>query len=802
VNILICCVVAILLGISSSLRMPEARADQRYFRVSDSISMTTFSRPSGMDATNQTDFSPDGRYITVVTSRGLLDKNEVESTIWLLKTETLVRFVEGHDDSPEGEAAPRPVATIAAVPDIAIFETYAPVISDLKWSPDSGRLYFLGMDSHEERRLYELDIRSGRLRSLTPLGWGVRQYTLSGSMVAYTANRTKDAHPDVPWDATEAINKDAGAVTGLGLEAILYPARGQGSGSGRYVPDLWVGAYGHFRHVSDSDGAGPALDVEHYSNALALSPDGKNVVRLLPISHVDGSWHVYDPKPGFESWRINSHDAYLTSPFYRSRLREYMLIDTVTGKQEPLIQGPHGSSLAEEDATTAIWSPDGRRLLLGNVGLPLNGVGPEERKRRERTCALASVDLPSLDAHCIAFTRDASAVIPADNPHPLRLQSASFEGDNNSVVLSFAWHGRWGRTERYQFNDKQWHLTDTAPGDAITGEPLEDASKGGAGRVPPIRLIIKQDLNVSPTLWASFHGKSKLLWNPNPQLGAMKLGKASVYHWRDKDSHVWEGILVLPADYTPGKRYPLVIQTHGYLPAVFITDGVYPTAMAARPLSSAGFVVLQTDNRPDHFVSFQESSDAIDGWESAISQLDTAGVIDKTRVGIIGFSRTCWYVEEALIQHPHLFSAATIADGVDFSYMTYHLFGEGRPAMAKEYETVIGATPVGAGLDSWIRGAPGFHLDQVETPLRVEAIGPVSVLMEWEIYSSLRAQKKPVDMIYLPTDQHVLQKPLDRLASQQGNVDWFSFWLQSHEDPEPAKASQYARWRAMRDRQN
>jgi hypothetical protein len=354
----------------------------------------------------------------------------------------------------------------------------------------------------------------------------------------------------------------------------------------------------------------------------------------------------------------------------------------------------------------------------------------------------------------------------------------------------------------YHFNDKQWHLTDTTPGDAITGEPLEDASKGNAEKLPPIRLTIKQDLNVPPTLWASFHGKSKLLWNPNPQLGTMKLGKASVYHWRDKDSREWEGILVLPVDYTPGKRYPLVIQTHGYLPSLFITDGVYPTAMAARPLSSAGFVVLQTDNRPDHFVSFQEASDAIDGWESAISQLDNDGVIDRKRVGIIGFSRTSWYVEEALIQRPRLFSAATIADGVDFSYMTYHLFGEGRPAMAKEYETVFGAKPVGVGLNSWVRGAPGFHLDQLETPLRIEAIGPLSVLTEWEIYSSLRTQKKPVDMIYLPTGQHVLQKPLDRLASQQGNVDWFSFWLQSHENPEPAKASQYARWRAMRDRQN
>jgi hypothetical protein len=278
----------------------------------------------------------------------------------------------------------------------------------------------------------------------------------------------------------------------------------------------------------------------------------------------------------------------------------------------------------------------------------------------------------------------------------------------------------------------------------------------------------------------------------------MKLGKASLYRWKDKNAYSWEGILILPADYEPGRRYPLVIQTHGYLPSAFVTDGLYPTAMAARPLASAGIAVLQTTNRPDHFVSLQEASDAIDGWESAIAQLDREGVIDRQRVGIIGFSRTCWYVEQALIEHPQMFSAATIADGIDTSYMTYRLFSEGRPTLAMEYEKILGAKPVGDGLSAWVQRAPGFHLDRVETPLRIEAIGPVSVLTEWETYSSLSAQHKAVDLIYIPAGQHILQKPLDRMASQQGNVDWFRFWLESYVDPDLSKANQNERWRGMR----
>ena len=39
------------------------------------------------------------------------------------------------------------------------------------------------------------------------------------------------------------------------------------------------------------------------------------------------------------------------------------------------------------------------------------------------------------------------------------------------------------------------------------------------------------------------------------------------------------------------------------------------------------------------------------------------------------------------------------------------------------------------------------------------------------------------------------------MASQGGSVDWMRFWLQDYEDPDPAKAEQYARWRKLREMQ-
>jgi len=53
-------------------------------------------------------------------------------------------------------------------------------------------------------------------------------------------------------------------------------------------------------------------------------------------------------------------------------------------------------------------------------------------------------------------------------------------------------------------------------------------------------------------------------------------------------------------------------------------------------------------------------------------------------------------------------------------------------------------------------------------------------------------------LFVIPQGTHLLVKPWERLASSQSNVDWFRFWLKGEEDPDTAKAEQYARWRELR----
>jgi hypothetical protein len=115
-----------------------------------------------------------------------------------------------------------------------------------------------------------------------------------------------------------------------------------------------------------------------------------------------------------------------------------------------------------------------------------------------------------------------------------------------------------------------------------------------------------------------------------------------------------------------------------------------------------------------------------------------------------------------------------------------------------QFDSMIGASPFGIGLQQWLKESPTFRLDTITTPLLVFAAGRSGSLFMWEPYAGLRYLHKAVDLIVLNTDEHVLTNPAVRLASQGGSVDWFRFWLKGEEDADPVKKQEYARWRQLR----
>jgi hypothetical protein len=766
-----------------------AQAQQHPFTVKDDIAMNRISEPRADPATPGSEIawpSPDGRFVAIITTRGILNKDQIESRILTFDLQKVSGFLA---DQLRSAPEPRVIASVQSYPHHLETEAYAPVIKDIRWAEDSTSVYFRAENIGGNYQLCNAKIRTKAVQSLTPKDKSVDHFDVTQKTIAFNA---ADAGRHL-IDPGEVINQDAVNLTGARLQEVLFPDDIASRASELF--HIYTVAINERRPRPRIVPSYSLLNIPYLSGfyPFKLSPNAKEIIQLEPTRSVPETWAHYIPAPGRDHLRlVAAKDPRLLRADNILRPLEYTLIDLKTGKKTSLLRAPNARSLGyPADRNRIAWSADGRQVIVTNTFLPTSS--DTSSSEAEYPCAAAVIDLTSLRHHCLYFEEAGTAA-----PEALHIQDVSYGNGPDEILILL--RGRSGQQmiRRYVLCARVWQLERSFP----PPSPLQTLSRLTQVQHQTqkvVRVFVRQTLNDPPAIWASdASGRQRKLWDPNPQFQQMQFGDASLYHWKDRTSDDWSGILLKPVDYVVGKRYPLILQMYNYVDDAFVTDGLYPTAFAARHLADAGFVVLQIRKKPDT-LSEQDPQHHLDGYRSAIASLSELGIVDRTKVGVVGFSWTCWYVINALIKEPALFAGATIADGLDNSYMQYMLFTVEYYPLQNQMEKIRGGRPIGNSLQSWVDVAPGFHLDRVQTPVRIEAIGPPSVLQEWELYASLRLQKKPVDLIYFPEGTHIHQRPLERLESQQGNVDWFRFWLKGEKDPDPAKRNQYLRWEGLRE---
>jgi hypothetical protein len=128
---------------------------------------------------------------------------------------------------------------------------------------------------------------------------------------------------------------------------------------------------------------------------------------------------------------------------------------------------------------------------------------------------------------------------------------------------------------------------------------------------------------------------------------------------------------------------------------------------------------------------------------------------------------------------------------------------------ARQWDSMYGGPPYGKSLQNWLDYSISFNLDKFHAPLLMEVMGygkkydnpdapPDNVAMHNEIFVGLTQLHKPVEYYYYPNEEHQPEHPQARIASLQRNVDWFRFWLQGYERPNPEDPDQYKRWERLR----
>ena len=720
---------------------------KKHWTLTDEIGLRLFI-PDGSNPR----FSPDGKYFAVYSQRGRLDLNRPEYSLRFYSSAAVEDFLKRSDHSQP----PMPVWDLRLATD-----KEGQIIRDWRWLPDSSGVAFVQRVMGKER-LAIADVATKKLQAVTGLTERIDRFDIRDlGHYVYAAPDPREVHQ--AQEKAKAERKAVAIVgTGRRLGQLILP------------DDPVVVQYSLPRSYLWAFVDGGLLKVRHNGSPLnpeddvVLSPDGRAVVTTLPVDEVPKSWETLYPPPTASS-RDRIHRGQRSA-------RQYVSIELATGTVRSLTGAPISSDGGWPADGNPVWSSDGQAVLLPGSFVKSDARNPS------RPCT-AVADVTDNKVTCVEALQS-QADSPSENARHTVSDVRFVRGDKHRVLINFSTvTGSADSAEYRQLPDGEWKNVGHSKGSW-------DTSRNG------LEVAVKQGIDQPPLLIASHQDVSRVVWNPNPQLKNIDLGEATVIKWKSKEGQEFKGGLFKPPGYKSGQRYPLVIQTHGLYEEFFFPSGPgMPTAFAARALAAAGIVVLQVDEDCP-FVTPQEGPCAVSAYESAVDKLVSEGLVDPDNIGIIGFSRSCYYVMETLTTSSLHIKAASITSGLMFDYWQ-NAFSPDRG----EGDAIVGAQPFGEGLQEWLKKSPGFNLDKVKAPLMVVGQGPDVLLTMWAAYSGLHQLHKPVELVMLNSDEHVLTNPAVRMVSQGGSVEWFRFWLQGYEDPDPRKADQYKRWRVLKELQ-
>jgi len=264
---------------------------------------------------------------------------------------------------------------------------------------------------------------------------------------------------------------------------------------------------------------------------------------------------------------------------------------------------------------------------------------------------------------------------------------------------------------------------------------------------------------------------------------------------------VW-GRLYLPR--SAGRQHPLPLLIVQYYSTPGYEAGV-GDEIPVLPLVDAGVAVFAMHsgnlNSGSTEGDFRMQMDRLDrplkGMETIVRQLADDGLIDPHRIGLWGLS----YGAEITVYaawKSRLFKAVGVATtSWDPSHVAF-----GGPNWMKFFTERLGFPPLDAkGLETWRNYSLGLNIRPDLPPLLIQS-GDREQNITVPTWTRLRAAGAKVEWFEYPDEGHLKRGPANKWWVFQRNLDWFRFWLQGYENPDPAKAEQYARWRKLRDQRD
>jgi dipeptidyl aminopeptidase/acylaminoacyl peptidase len=286
--------------------------------------------------------------------------------------------------------------------------------------------------------------------------------------------------------------------------------------------------------------------------------------------------------------------------------------------------------------------------------------------------------------------------------------------------------------------------------------------------------VIRQSFAQPPEVWAGAVGAWHQVTTANHDVRPL-WGEAKSVHWTS-DQLTAQGWLVLPKDYDPSRRYPMVVWVHGG-PA-WATSPSWPgTFGGATLLANEGYFVFYPNPRGStgqgeafmranvKDLGYGDLRDILAGMTEVVHTYP----VDSTRIGITGWSYGGYMTMWAITQTQR-FRAAVVGAGLS-NWLSYY----GENGIDQWMIPYFGAS-VYDDPAVYARSAPITFIKNVHTPaLIVVGDGDIECPppQSYEYWHALKTFGVKTQMVIYPNEGHQIGQPEHQRDILRRMVGWF-----------------------------
>ncbi|EJV58639.1 S9 family peptidase [Bacillus cereus] len=256
-----------------------------------------------------------------------------------------------------------------------------------------------------------------------------------------------------------------------------------------------------------------------------------------------------------------------------------------------------------------------------------------------------------------------------------------------------------------------------------------------------------------------------------------------IISWKSSDDLEIEGVLSTPVEFDTNKKYPLLVVIHGgpAWASFPIFSDCFNEKYPIEQFIEKGFIVLEPNYRGssgygNEFLKAnyrKQGSADYDDIISGVDKLVDQGMVDKDRVGVMGWSNG-GYISAFCSTFSSRFKAISVGGGI--TNWSTHYVNTDIPYFIRMH---LGNTPWNDP-EIYTKTSPMTYIKSACTPTLIqhgEKDARIPILNAYELYQGLRDMEVDTELIIFKGMAYSSDQPGIHVAIMKQNLMWFSHYI-------------------------